>query len=244
MQQILNHPRNRDIFYEPKSHTYWYQLEEQYDGITKWIGRYKNPFDRQGISMAVARRDGKTQKEVLKEWDNKRDTSAEYGNFVHDAIERWVKGMRLRKNQKPYVEATKVVLAEKGLTPIAAEFVVFDEQTKMASPIDLLCLDGDNELVVVDMKTYEKGVEWAGYKDACMLYPLYTVPDANYWHTSIQTGWYIKTLAEKYDVKVKSTGYILYLRGTQDEINCQLIETDKDSVEMVNTLYKHEGYEI
>jgi hypothetical protein len=110
MQQILNHPRNRDIFYEPKSHTYWYQLEEQYDGITKWIGRYKNPFDRQGISMAVARRDGKTQKEVLKEWDNKRDTSAEYGNFVHDAIERWVKGMRLRKNQKPYVEATKVVL--------------------------------------------------------------------------------------------------------------------------------------
>jgi hypothetical protein len=125
--------------------------------------------------MAVARRDGKTQKEVLKEWDNKRDTSAEYGNFVHDAIERWVKGMRLRKNQKPYVEATKVVLAEKGLTPIAAEFVVFDEQTKMASPIDLLCLDGDNELVVVDMKTYEKGVEWAGYKDACMLYPLSTI---------------------------------------------------------------------
>jgi hypothetical protein len=94
------------------------------------------------------------------------------------------------------------------------------------------------------MKTYEKGVEWEGYKDQRMQYPLYTVPDANYWHTSLQTGWYIKTLFEKYGVPVKKTGYILYLRDTQDNLVCQLIETDDASIEMVNDLYKHEGYNV
>lgn len=240
MKEILEHPRNNDIFYDPSSHTYWYRIEKQFSGITGWIKKYSQPFDRQNISMAIARRDGKTQQEVLNEWNEKRDTSADYGNFVHEAIERWVKGLRLRKGQKVYVEAAKKVLKEHNLTPIAAEFVVYDEDTEQASPIDLLCTDENGLLVVVDMKTYEKGVQWEGYKDQRMLYPLYTVPDANYYHTSLQTGWYIKQLFEKYGQKVRETGYILWLRDTQDGLQCQLIETDETSIEMINELYKHE----
>lgn len=240
MENLLTNPRNTDIIYDPISHTYWYKMSRQFKGITGWIKSYCQPFDRANISRAIAIRDGKTQDEVLAEWDEKRDTSAEYGNFVHEAIERWVKGLRLRKGQKAYVDVVKKELKKHGLTPVAAEFVVYDEDYEQASPIDLLCVDTNDQYVVVDMKTYEKGVQWEGYKDQRMLYPLYTVPDANFFHTSLQTAWYIKQLYERWKVSVRKTGYILWLRDTQEGIQCQLIETDADAIEMLNKLYEHE----
>lgn len=238
---ILTHPRNNDIYYHPGSHTYWYQLETQFDGITKWIKSYSQPFDAKNISFAVARRDGRDQQDVLDEWDEKRDSAADYGNFVHDAIERWGNKQRRLKGQKEYVDVVKKLLKEKGLTLVAVEFVVFDEETGRASPIDILCVNKEGKLVVVDVKTFEKGVQWEGFKDARMRYPLYTLPDSNYYHASLQVGWYVKQLVERYGQQVETVGYILHIRKYDDEIKASLIQTDENAVEMINTLYKHEG---
>jgi hypothetical protein len=241
MHPILSHPRNKDISYYPLSHTYWYQMEKKFDGITGWIKSYCQPFDKDNIAFAVAKRDGKTKQEVLAEWDETRDLAAAYGNYVHDTIEAWVNNEKLNKDQKRYVAAVKKLLKKEGLTVVASEFVVYDEDIERASPIDLLCVNKSGNLVVVDMKTFEKGVQWEGYKDQRMLYPLYSVPDSNYYHTSIQTGWYIRTLNEKYGVEVEPVGYILYLRDTQDGLVSDLIPTDPGAIEMVKSLYKHES---
>jgi hypothetical protein len=221
--KILQNPRNADILFDPVAHTYYYQYTEVFDGVTGWVGKYKQPFNRDGISFAIARRDGISQQEVLANWEEKRDSSAEYGNFAHDAIERWIKGERRLKGQKEYVDLVKPVLEAEGLKPIDAEFVVYDEDIRKASPIDVLCVrEATGKLVVVDTKTYEKGVEWKGYKDAKLLYPLHLLPDANFYHTSLQVGIYIKWLRDKYDADVEDQGYILHLRPPQ----CSLIKTD------------------
>jgi hypothetical protein len=221
MNQLLKHPRNTFIVFDPEQHVYFYNLTEKFDGVTGWISKYKQPFNREAISMAVARRDGKSQDQVLSEWDDKRDTSAAYGNFAHNAIERWVNGQRRLKGQKEYIDLVKPVLEAEGLRPISAEFVVYDEDIERASPIDLLCVrETTGKLVVVDIKTYEKGVEWQGYKDAMLLYPLHHLPDANFYHTSLQTGLYVKWLKEKYECEVEDEGYILHLRPPQ----CSLVK--------------------
>jgi ATP-dependent exoDNAse (exonuclease V) beta subunit len=232
---ILNHPRNKDIWFDPVSHKYLYQYEEFFSGVTSWISQYKQPFKKDVIAGAVARRDGKRKEDVLAEWDEKRDTSAEYGNFAHNAIERWVNKERLLRGQKEYVDLVKMVLKNEDLSPIRAEFVVYDERIKKASPIDLLCTNKEGRLVVVDIKTYEKGVEWTGYKDACMQYPLHDLSDANYYHTSLQTSIYIKWLKEFYNLDVEDYGYILHLRPPQ----CSLIKT-VNLITQVNLMYEQD----
>lgn len=232
---LLQHPRNKHIVFDPVTHKYWYNYETQFDGVTGWISKYKQPFNKDAIAFAVARRDGKRKEDVLAEWDEKRDTSAEYGNFAHNAIERWVKKQRRLRGQKEYVDLVIPELKKHELTPVDAEFVVYDEDIQRASPIDLLCTNKDNQYVVVDIKTYEKGVEWSGYKDNMMLYPLHTIPDANFYHTSLQTSIYIKWLEEKYEVDVAPNGYILHLRPPQ----CALIQTE-DLRTQINLMYEQD----
>jgi hypothetical protein len=237
---ILNHPRNNDILYDPVSHTYWYKFEKQFDGITGWIKSYGNEFDSHNISKAVARRDGKTQSEVLSEWDEKRDTATDYGNFVHDAVERFANGLRLKKGQKVYADEVKRILKENDLEIVAAEFVVYDEDMERASPIDLLCRrKKTGKLVVIDVKTYEKGIQWEGFKGAMMKYPVYSLPDSNFYHTTLQVGWYLKQLMERYLQDIEEVGYILHLRDGKGS----LVPCDENSIEMIYTLYNHEGYE-
>lgn len=219
-QKLLNHPNRNFIKFDPIKHEYFYNKygdfrkskdTEKWNGITSIIGEYKQPFDREGISKGVAYRDGRTQDDVLAEWDKKRDDAIDYGNSVHDALDVLINNGEYREEHTDEIEGVLKILEDLELTPVCGEYVIFDDEIKRASPIDLICLDRFDRLVALDYKTPAKGIEFNGYKDTKMLYPLYNYPDSNYYHYSLQLNIY-KDFMDRWGLNFSQESYILYVR--------------------------------
>jgi hypothetical protein len=228
---VLSHPRNEFITFDRVKHEYFYTKNDvttQFKGVTSWIGEYKTPFDRQKQSKNTAKRLGISQQEVLDMWSDKNGSAIDYGNAVHDAIEEFYTHGVVSDEFKTEVLNSKKLLDLYGLEVIVCEFVVYDESVKRASPIDLLCWrESTQEYVIVDTKTPEKGIQFEGYKNQKMLYPLRHLDDCTYNHYSLQTGVYRAWLKEHYGLPVANDSYLLYLRGTQAEM-IPTVEMDEE----------------
>lgn len=216
-QALLQHPRNASILFDETAHAYWYQMERRFDGVTGLISKYKKPFDKEAAAMGVARRDKRSVQDVLQDWEDNLNQASEYGKHHHGILDRWVQGQDMTEEEMLICDKVSELLKQNGLNIVASEFVVYDESVGRASPIDLVC-ERDGKLVVVDYKTNAKGIAFDGYKNAQMLYPFHILPDANYYHYSIQIGIYIKWLRELYGLPVDEEGYILHLRPPQFSI--------------------------
>lgn len=217
---ILKHPRNKHISFDKEKHTYSYK-GEKFNGVTKWIGSYCKPFDREGMSKVMAYKEGKTQEEILQLWSDLN----EYGNEVHDIIEDWIN--LGTDSDREELTNTKIALEELELEPIKGEFVIYDEDIKRASPIDILAKNSDGKLVIVDTKTMFKPIRYFGYKNARMKPPLHHLPDSAYYKYCLQTNIYRKWLVEKYKADVADTSYILHIHQNMcDVVPCLTLEKE------------------
>jgi ATP-dependent exoDNAse (exonuclease V) beta subunit len=214
---ILAHPRLADIAFDKDAHIYTYKNGTKFKGVTGWIGEYKKPFERDKMSKAVAYRTGRTQEEVLDEWDTNLAASQVYGNGVHDAIEQLILTGAYDDTYGQELDNFLLTMTQYDLTPVACELTVYNEDINRASNIDLLCTRGD-EIVVVDFKTPEKGIKFEAYKNQKMLYPINILDDCSFIHYSLQLDIYAYWLEQKYGMNVASDKWILYLRADQAEM--------------------------
>ena len=79
------------------------------------------------------------------------------GTLVHDQLRSYIndkKSVFLKKHSELHFYTKKAIIAMKEweLKPIAAEFIVYDENSRRATSIDALCMDKDYNLVVIDWK--------------------------------------------------------------------------------------------
>lgn len=213
MKKLLNHKLNKDISFDKDRHVYSYK-GEIFDGITKWISSYCQPFDQKRMAKTVAYKEGKTVQEVLDLWKSLN----EYGNEVHDIIEYYINDNK--PSDRVELELFKQCCKEIGIKPIAGEFVIYDTNIKKASPIDIVGLK-NGKIVVVDLKTMFKPIRFSAYKNAKMIYPLNSLPDSAYYKYCLQTSMYQRWLSEIYKVPVDDTAYIFHIHeDTYDIIPC------------------------
>lgn len=210
MKKILNHRLNKHISFNKEAHTYHYK-DEQFSGVTGWIGSYCKPFDREKMSKVVAYKEGKTQQEVLDLWQYLN----EYGNEVHDIIEYYINNGL--ESERVELALFKECCKEYNLTPIAGEFVIYDKSIKKASPVDILAIR-DGKLVVVDLKTMYKPIKYKAYRDKKMIHPLNQLPDTAYYKYSLQTSIYQKWLSDIYKVPVDDTAYVFHIHEDTYEV--------------------------
>lgn len=220
VKKLLEHPLKQHIKFDPVKHQYWYYPSgdfrktkevEQWKGITSLIGEYKQPFDRDGISKGVAFRDGKTQKEVLAEWDIKRDDAIDYGNALHEALDQLVNDGVYSAPWTNELDAMIQTWDMLGLRPVCGEYVIYDKDLKRSSPIDIILLNQKDQLVFGDYKTPAKGIEFEGYKGNTMLHPFHKHQDSNYNHYSLQLEIY-KDFGRRWDLDVAEESFIFYIR--------------------------------
>jgi hypothetical protein len=196
-EELILHPRNRGIDFEPDEHIYTRLHEhgepEQYYGITSFLNKYA-PFEGKKIKYAIAKRDGISVDEVQAEWDEARD----WGKTVHDDLEQWGE-----TGYEPELEVSKTVvhwLEKMQLRPVAAEFVVYCDELKRATPIDIPLVDRHGRLVVGDYKT-SKNIKYDFYeynkKKKRMEFPLTHLPTSNFYKYSLQLG-IARTWLERY----------------------------------------------
>lgn len=194
-------PKGVEICFEEESHRYTSIIgdkEVEYESGTTFIHRFFPVFDPDGtIAARCAMREGITAEEMRRRWRDKADRACRFGTKIHETIEDVLRGDMLRNVARDAKErqtmGVAVALARRVLEKmdiVGVEKIVFDSGVRIAGTMDLLARSKrDARLWILDHKTNER-IEreniWGGHA----LPPIEQIPDANFWHYSLQLNLY------------------------------------------------------
>lgn len=175
------------VCFEPITHTYW-KGKKQLKGVTSYIDECKNKFD----STAMAIQKSEKPWELLRDWRIKGNESREAGTALHNIFETYfITGELLSANTEKEGRAINFIedyFVSKKLKLIEVESIVYDE--KLASMRDALVQNEKGQYFIFDWKT-NKEISSNNY-NKWMLTPYETLPDATFYHYSLQLRLYQK----------------------------------------------------
>ena len=190
------------------------------------------------------------EKEILlKEWNDKRETSCIRGSEIHKKheLEHLAGNTKELQSLKlggafTTINDNKIKLGEKGVYPeLLISRISNDGKLRVAGQADLIIID-NNDLYVLDYKTNAKIDKKSFYdkklkKSATMKYPLNNIQDTNFWHYSLQLSTYAWMLEKKYpNLNVKLLMLIHYDHdGNCTNYECEYLKSD---VERMLAYYK------
>jgi glutamate synthase domain-containing protein 1 len=196
----LKYSKDGKVVFNEQEHTY-YLGNKKLTGITSIISKYKNKFDSDLIATNYAIKHNLKKENVLKEWKEKGEYSCNQGTEVHKIIENYILTGEINLSniypkEKIAVKFIEEIFKTNKLTPIETELIVYND--KIASQIDLIAMNNKGDLFILDFKTNSK-IETNGY-NKYMLHPFNLLPDASFYHYSIQLSIY-KKLCKEYNIK-------------------------------------------
>jgi ATP-dependent exoDNAse (exonuclease V) beta subunit len=178
--------------FDPESHSY-YIGEKQLTGVTTYISKYKNFFDAEKIAEKFAKKNGLDKDELLKKWEEEGKQSCINGTMVHDVFEKYIINGKIITTGKNHKEKVAVKFIDEffktgRLKPVDAEVIIYNEGLGLASMIDCIARNEAGKYFILDWKTSKK-IETNSYGKN-MLPPYCQLPDANYYHYSLQLSLY------------------------------------------------------
>jgi ATP-dependent exoDNAse (exonuclease V) beta subunit len=174
METILELSKFNNVKYYDGPHKY-YIGDQQLTSATKFIGTFKPKFETEKIASRYAKKNGLDIKDVLNEWDLKRDKSTVKGSAVHDYAENWWNNKEFPYNSSvavkefghdiikdPFEKCKDIFLkfyndSRKNLIPVKMELVVGDEEYGLGGMVDCLFFNKKSgNLEIWDYKTNKK----------------------------------------------------------------------------------------
>ena len=143
------------IVFDEKSHTYLNNVTNRpYISVSRLLGLYKEPFDRDFWSKKTAAKEGITQAEVLAKWDKNTKDACDKGTSVHDIVESYIKTDEVL--DKSLIKALNEVFDKGDYKRVLSEELVYNDEYEVAGTSDIIC-DVDNDTFdVYDFKTNKK----------------------------------------------------------------------------------------
>ena len=165
----------------------------EYLSVSRFLEKFKPPFNKELISGMVAKKQGKEPDDILSMWNLNSEISTNYGTSIHKGIELFVKHKTISK--LPHIrESTEKFIEKFKGKKLRSEIVAFDDEHRIAGTIDLLELLGNKRVRIIDIKTnYEMDKEKRGN----FLAPIDTIPNTKINGYRLQTSMY-KYLVEKH----------------------------------------------
>jgi hypothetical protein len=151
---------------------------ERYLSGSQYGESFLKPFDKLGISQAMAKKTGDNPEDITKMWELKAQASRAFGTAVHSAMQlyeqykplsdRLAKQTHIHDNfvLKPIVEAFYASHKETAMS----EVLVVDHKAKRAGQIDRLVILGEKHGRVEDFKTGIVGEKLTSYLEQCKFY--------------------------------------------------------------------------
>ena len=213
--------------------TYDEGCKPPYISVTTWIHSHFENFDADAIisrmmaspKWPLSAYYGKTREEIKAGWDKSRDEAADAGTKLHYAIECYYN--RGAAPEPPYNRGAAPQADTKGgsgghapeynyfinftkkhaadFVPYRTEWMVYDEEVRIAGSIDMLFEDPLEEgaLMIYDWKRSKEIKKTSGFD---MKYAttecINHLPDSNFWHYSLQLNIYKAIIERNYDKKV------------------------------------------
>jgi len=227
-RRLLKH-FDKLVFDEP-SHTYKV-TGTGLKPVSTVIKDFVRPFDSQKMSGFTAKKQGKTQKEVLASWEEIKNKACDYGTMVHDFGERYVidkydvvsqlnfKSVYQHLKKGEELSPKELALIKfwnkkpEWYKPVCLELRMFCMEMGVAGTADIILVDTrDNTLVIADYKTNKD--LFKNYKDQKLLGIFRELKDCPYSKYVIQLSMY-QILLELTGYKV-SRRFLVWLKDDGD----------------------------
>ena len=217
------HPRDDSLMFDEAQHRYVVGENNEYVSVTSKVKSCFREFDPDSVisSMRIdgewkpgSKYAGLSPSEVKALWKNKGEEAARLGTEMHEAIEYYFNGEENRLNElegsvrqqfHKFADCLPV-----GLVPYRTEWRVWDGTSKTAGTIDMVFIGLDGRLHIYDWKRTER-LKYDGYDGACALPTgLQHIPDASFWHYSLQLNVYKLILERCYGLEVSSMRLVCF----------------------------------
>jgi len=209
--------------FDDAQHRYVVGENNEYVSVTSKVKSCFREFDPDGVISAMrlngewkhgSKYTGFSPSEVKILWKTKGEEAARLGTEMHEAIEYYFNGDENRLNllegsvQQQFHDFIGCLPV--GLVPYRTEWRVWDETSKTAGTIDMVFIGVDGRLYIYDWKRTER-LKYTGFDGACALSSaLQHVPDASFWHYSLQLNVYKLILEKRYGFEVASMRLVCF----------------------------------
>lgn len=218
------HERDSRIHLDEPSHKYTIDGDgaSNYLSVTTWVHTHFKRFDADAIITKMMNSPhwesnkyfGKTRDEIKKIWRTTGTNAASAGTKMHHDIENYYNGLPVSNNSKEYSQFLEFVQAY-PFKPFRTEWIIFDEEVKLAGAIDMVYILPDGTLMIYDWKRSKGIVRNTPYETYSMTERIQHLPDTNFWHYTLQLNTYKAILERKYN-KVVTKLCLVCLYPEQD----------------------------
>ena len=237
------HPRDDHIQFDEPTHVY--TVNGSSKGViscTKFLHDFFPHFDADAVIKKMMSSPkwpqnkyyGKTAAQIKQEWNQNGANASEAGTAMHLAIEQYLHG------HKELIEPGVLETlewhyfmnfwkeAKKDLIPYRSEWEVWSEEHKLAGSIDMVFYrKSDDSYVIYDWKRSKEIKMENNFGTG--FGPVSHLPDANYWHYTLQLNVYRWFLETFYGLKI-SDMYIMIFHPDNDNFKRYRLNRMDDEV--------------
>ena len=233
LANINKHERDSCITFKDDGHIYTIKHAGSLEGetgftsVTTLIHSFVEKFNADKIINTMMKSSnwpnnkyfGMTKSEIKDGWTQNGKDAAAAGTKMHFDIECFYNNIQIENTS---IEYSYFVNFEndycKSLKPYRTEWLIFDEELRLAGSIDMVFITPDGSLEIYDWKRSKEIIKtnkWNKWMNNPIISHL---PDTNYWHYSLQLNVYKAILMRKYGVTVKNL-YLVCLHPNNNNGN-------------------------
>ena len=202
--------------------------ESKYMSVTTWNHKHFPKFDADAVIENIFKSKtwgpdhkywGQTAEQIKASWKSNGDAVSSAGTNLHERIEDFMndKSFRGEYTQKELYEIysgdhrgkideqieweyfLQFVRDHPKLKPYRTEWMIFDEDLKLAGSIDMVYENPDGTLSIYDWKRSKDISKVNGWNKFAINPLICHMPDSNFWHYALQLNTYKAILERKYD---------------------------------------------
>ena len=253
LQNKFTHPRDKFVKFYNNGHKYEISCDpnSKYTSVTTWNHTHFPKFNADLIIYNIFKGKawgpdnkywGMTAEQIKHNWKSEGESSAKTGTDLHERIEKFMNdnSCQVDYSQKElyenYINDNKetdkqieweyfinFVRDNPQLKPYRTEWMIFDEDLKIAGSIDMVYENPDGTLSIYDWKRCKlisKKNKWNKFA----INPLIShMHDTNFWHYTLQLNTYKCILERKYDKHITKLCLVI-LHPDNENKNYELLD--------------------
>ena len=227
LSSLNGHPRDSLLQFYPEPHIYTVNGEGGYTSVTTWNHSHFKEFDADKIRAGMMQSPkwpsskyyGLSAEEIKDGWEKNRNEAATLGTKLHYDIECFYNDYLPENfdwNQSRELSYFNKFLRDWGhLEPHRTEWMVFDEELKLAGSVDMTFKNPDGSLQIYDWKRSKQCLKVSRFGECSTTECISHLPDTNFWHYSLQLNTYRYILEKNYGQSITDM-YLVFLHPDND----------------------------
>lgn len=258
-----NHPRDDLIIFYNRGHKYEILNDKnsKYTSVTTWNHKHFPKFDADAVIENIFKSKswgpdhkywGLTADQIKQSWKSNGDTAATSGTSLHERIEHFMNSdcfvddeytqnelyelyleQNEENNSKEWEFFIRFVNDHPELKPYRTEWMIFDEDLKLAGSIDMVYENPDGTLSIYDWKRTKEITKFNSWNKFATNPLISHLHDTNFWHYALQLNTYKAILERKYGKKVSKL-CLVRLHPDAEEQTYELIDVPILATEIAN----------